>query len=93
MLEGIAGPIDIYGNIYLNLRGADGANGINMNSNESSMIAHIYGNTVVQKGGGNNLFNLKGNGSWTCKTTHLRDRRGQCAHRRCGWHQSHDSAQ
>ena len=64
MLEGIAGPIDIYGNIYLNLRGADGANGINMNSNESSMVAHIYGNTVVQKGGGNNLFNLKGNGSW-----------------------------
>jgi hypothetical protein len=64
MLEGLSGRVDIYGNVFMNLRGASAANGVNMNSNQSSMVARIYGNTVVQKGGGNNLWNLKGSGSW-----------------------------
>src|SRR3989344_2292325 len=68
MLEGLTGPVNIYGNVYLGLRGAGGANGINMNSNQSGMAAKIYGNTMVQKAGGpNNLFNLKGSGQWDLK--------------------------
>jgi hypothetical protein len=64
MLEGLSGRVDIYGNVYLFLRGGEAANGVNMNSNQSSMVARIYGNTVVQKGGGNNLWNLKDGGRW-----------------------------
>ena len=68
MLEGLTGPVNIYGNVYFGLRGAGGANGVNMNSNQSGMVAKIYGNTMVQKSGGpNNLFNLKGSGNWDLK--------------------------
>ena len=68
MLEGLTGAVNIYGNVYVGLRGAGGANGVNMNSNDSAMVANIYGNTMVQKSGGpNNLWNLKGNGRWNLR--------------------------
>ena len=63
MLEGLTGPVNIYGNVYVGQRGGSAANGINFNSNQSSMVANIYGNTMVQRAGGtNNLMNLKGSG-------------------------------
>jgi len=68
MLEGLTGSVNIYGNVYVGQRGGGAGNGINMNSNQSGMVANIYGNTVVQRAGGtNNLFNLKGNGQWTLR--------------------------
>ena len=68
MLEGLTGPVNIYGNVYDGRRGGGSANGVNMNSNQSGMVANIYGNTVVQKSGGpNNLWNLKGSGQWNLR--------------------------
>ena len=68
MLEGLTGPVNIYGNVYDGRRGGGSANGVNMNSNQSGMVANIYGNTQVQKSGGpNNLWNLKGSGQWNLR--------------------------
>jgi hypothetical protein len=59
-----AGYVNIYGNVYVGLQGASAANGIVFDSNQSSMVANIYGNTIVEKtGANNNLFNLAAPGT------------------------------
>jgi hypothetical protein len=66
MLEQLGtGYVNIYGNLYVGLQGASGANGIAADNNNSGATFHIYGNTIVEKAGGpNNLFNISGSGSY-----------------------------
>jgi hypothetical protein len=60
MLENLGGTINVYGNLFLGLKGASGANGIASNSNESTIVFNFYNNTIVSKPGAtNNIFNLQ----------------------------------
>jgi len=64
MLEGLSGTLNIYGNVFLGIKGAGGANGINLHNNSSGLIVNIFNNTIVAKAGAsNNIFNLSGGGT------------------------------
>jgi hypothetical protein len=64
MLEGLSGTLNIYGNVFLGIKGAGGANGINLHNNYSGLIVNVFNNTIVAKAGAsNNIFNLSGNGT------------------------------
>lgn len=68
MLEGFTGKMDIYGNVFLGIVGASSGNGINFNSNQGSMVANIYDNTVVSKNNGpNNILSLQGSGTFNVR--------------------------
>jgi len=63
MLESLSGTVSIYGNVFIGLRGADGANGISASGNRSDAVFNIYNNTFVSKGtASNNVLNLSGSG-------------------------------
>jgi len=63
MLEGLSGSINIVGNEFIGLQGADAANGISASGNRSDAVFNIYNNTFVSKGtASNNVLNLSGSG-------------------------------
>ena len=64
MLEHLGGTNYIYGNLFLGIQGADGANGCALYRGQSGVVHHFIGNTVVAKGtASNNTLNLLGTGS------------------------------
>jgi hypothetical protein len=63
MLEHLAGTNHIYGNLFLGIQGASGANGISVTNSAPGTLFHIYGNTMIAKNSAsNNVFNLDGAG-------------------------------
>lgn len=63
MLEAMSGTNNIYGNEFIGLKGAEGANGISASLNGSDAVFNIYNNTFVAKNGAsNNVLNLAGSG-------------------------------
>ena len=64
MLEMLGGVNHIYGNLFLGLSGADGSNGCNINSSQSSAVFNFFNNTMVSKGSAsNNQLNLQNGGT------------------------------
>jgi hypothetical protein len=64
MLESLDGTVNIYGNVFLGLQGAENANGIAVNSNYSTVVFNIFNNTIVTKdSASNNVFNLTAPGT------------------------------
>jgi hypothetical protein len=64
MLESLSGTNNIYGNVFLGLQGAGGANGLNANSNRTGVVFNIYNNTFVAKNGAsNNVINMSSPGT------------------------------
>jgi hypothetical protein len=63
MFEHMSGTNNIYGNVFLGLNGAGGANGLNAHNDGSSAVFNIVNNTFVSKGtASNNVLNLSGPG-------------------------------
>jgi hypothetical protein len=79
MLENLAGTINIYGNVFLGLRGASGANGLNANSGRSGVVYNVFNNTFVAKGtASNNVLNMRDNGTANVRNNvfHLQNQMG-----------------
>ena len=69
ILENLGGTNYFYGNLFLGIRGADGANGCAIYNGQSGVVHHFVGNTVVAKGSAsNNTLKLLNNG-----TSNIRD--------------------
>jgi len=79
MLENLSGTNYIYGNVFLGLQGAGGANGLNANTNMSGVVFNIYNNTFVAKGSAsNNVINMTSPGTATISNNvfHLQNQTG-----------------
>jgi hypothetical protein len=64
MLENLTGANHIYGNVFLGLRGAEEAVGMDINTSGSGAVFHIYNNTFVAKNSAsNNTLYLAGPGT------------------------------
>lgn len=64
MIQMLGGTNYIYGNVFLGLQGAEGANGLRISRGQSGVIYYIYNNTFVAKNSAsNNTMNLSDAGT------------------------------
>ena len=64
MMERLSGTNYIYGNVFLGIQGAGGANGLNVHNSASGAVFNIFNNTFVTKGtSSNNVLNLSDSGT------------------------------
>lgn len=59
ILESLTGTINIYGNVFVGIQGANSANGLGVSGNAAGIVFNVYDNTFVAKSGStNNLLNF-----------------------------------
>jgi len=64
MMERLSGSNYIYGNVFLGLQGAGGANGLNVHNSAGGAVFNIFNNTFVAKGtASNNVLSLQDTGT------------------------------